>query len=59
MVEIGCALPWGVVESYAKHGMTGWYHGVCPMIVQGGVITDLAFVSMLTLERDHGDRLAA
>jgi hypothetical protein len=26
---------------------------------QGGVITDLAFVSMLTLERDHGDRLAA
>ncbi len=30
-----------------------------PMTVHGGVITDLAFVSMLTLERDHGDRLAA
>jgi len=59
MVEIGCALPWGVVESYAKHGMTGWWHGVVPMTVQGGVITDLAFVSMLTLEREYGDRLAA
>ena len=59
MVEIGCALPWGVVESYAKHGMTGWYYGVCPMTVHGGVITDLAFVSMLTLEREYGDRLAA
>lgn len=59
MVEIGCALPWGTVESYAKHGMTGWYYGICPMTVQGGVITDLAFVSMLTLERDFGQRLAA
>jgi hypothetical protein len=39
--------------------MTGWWHGVVPMTVHGGVITDLAFVSMLTLERDHGDRLAA
>lgn len=59
MVEIGCALPWGTVESYAKHGMTGWYYGVCPMTVQGGVITDLAFVSMLTLERDFGTPKAA
>lgn len=59
MVEIGCALPWGTVESYAKHGMTGWYYGVCPMTVQGGVITDIAFVSMLTLERDYGRLKAA
>lgn len=59
MVEIGCALPWGTVESYAKHGMTGWWYGVCPMTVQSGVITDLSFVSMLTLEREYGERLAA
>lgn len=59
MVEIGCALPWGTVESYAKHGMTGWWYGVCPMVVQSGVITDLSFVSMLTLEREYGERLAA
>jgi predicted phosphodiesterase len=60
MVEVGCALPWGEVESYAKHGITGWWHGVVPMTVQGGVITDLNFVSMLTLEREYGgQRLAA
>lgn len=59
MVEIGCALPWGTVESYAKHGMTGWWYGVCPMTVQSGVITDLSFVSMLTLEREFGAQLAA
>jgi predicted MPP superfamily phosphohydrolase len=59
MVEIGCALPWGTVESYAKHGMTGWWYGIVPMTVQGGVITDLSFVSMLTLERDFADRRAA
>ena len=60
MVVIGCALPWGTVESYAKHGMTGWWYGCVPMTVQGGVITDLSFVSMLTLERDFAEqRLAA
>lgn len=29
------------------------------MTVCGGVITDLNFVSMLTLERDHGTRALA
>lgn len=59
MIEVGCALPWGEVESYAKHGITGWWHGVVPMTVQGGVITDVHFKSMLSLEREYGDRLAA
>lgn len=54
MVEVGCALPWGTVEAYAKHGMTGWWYGVCPMTVQGGVITDLSFVSMMTLGAGFG-----
>lgn len=55
MVEIGCGLPWGEVESYAKHGMTGWWYGVCPLTVQGGVITDIGFVSMLTLRERYSD----
>lgn len=58
MVEIGCALPWGTVESYAKHGMTGWWYGCCPMTVQGGVITDVAFKSMISIEQEFGGRLA-
>lgn len=55
MVEIGCGLPWGTVESYAKHGLTGWWYGVVPMTVQGGVITDLSFISMLTLRARYSD----
>lgn len=55
MVEVGCALPWGEVEAYAKHGLTGWWHGVVPMTVQGGVIRDLNFISMLTLRDRYSD----
>lgn len=55
MVEVGCGLPWGEVEPYAAHSLTGWWHGVVPMTVQGGVITDLAFVSMMTLRNRYSD----
>jgi hypothetical protein len=55
MVEIGCALPWGVVENYAKHGLSGWYWGAVLMTVHGGAITDLNFVSMLTIRSRYSD----
>lgn len=55
MVEIGCAMPWGTVESYASVATTGWWWGVVPMTVQGGAITDLNFVSMLTLRDRYSD----
>jgi predicted phosphodiesterase len=55
MVEVGCGLLWGEVESYAKHGLTGWWHGLVPMTVQGGVITDLEFKSMLTIRDRYSD----
>jgi len=55
MVEIGCAMPWGDMEAYAAHSLTGWWYGVAPMTVQGGAITDLAFVSMLTLRDRYSD----
>lgn len=53
MVEIGCALPWGTIEHYARHATTGWWWGVVPMTVHGGAITDLSFVSMLTLQAGY------
>jgi hypothetical protein len=55
MVEVGCGLPWGTVESYARHGLTGWWYGVVPMTVNAGMITDLAFVSMIELRRRYSD----
>lgn len=56
MVEVGCAMPWGEVESYAKLGITGWWWGCVPMTVNAGVITDLSFVSMLEIEDRYGGR---
>jgi len=53
IVEVGCALPWGVVENYSKHSMTGWFWGVCEMTVSQSTITDIAFVSMIELARRH------
>lgn len=55
MVEVGCGLPWGEVEDYARHNLTGWWHGIVPMVVQGGAITDLNFVSMMTLRSEFSD----
>lgn len=55
MVEVGCALPWGEVEGYAKHSLTGWWWGVADMTVQGGAITDLGFLSALTLRARYSD----
>ena len=51
MVEVGCALPWGTIEAYARHSLTSWWYGVVEMTVAQGVITDLNFVSMLALQR--------
>jgi hypothetical protein len=59
MVEIGCALPWGTIEGYARHSNTGWWWGVCDLTVNAGEITDCGFVSMLTLEARYGRKLAA
>jgi hypothetical protein len=55
MVEIGCGLPWGTVESYAKHSMTGWWYGAVLLTVQGGAITDLNFISMPTIRARYSD----
>lgn len=55
MVEVGCAMPWGSMERYAKHSLTGWWFGVVPMTVNADQITDLSFVSMITLRSRYSD----
>jgi hypothetical protein len=55
MVEIGCGLPWGTVEAYARHGLTGWWYGAVLMTVQGGAITDLNFLSMPSIQARYSD----
>ena len=55
MVEVGCAMPWGTVEEYAAHSLAGWWWGVVDLTLSGGVIVDVAFVSMLTLRARYSD----
>jgi hypothetical protein len=56
MVEVGCAMPWGEIEHYIQHGApTGWWWGVVPMTVQGGLITDIEFKSMLSVRSRYSD----
>lgn len=55
MVEIGCALPWGTVEHFARHALTGWWWGAVLMTVQGGTICDLNFVSMKSIRDRYSD----
>lgn len=58
MIEVGCAMLWGEVESYAAHSLTGWWQGVVGARVQGGVVTDLNAISMLTLQDRYGREAA-
>ena len=54
ITNVGCALPWGHVEHYARHNPTGWWWGVVELTIQGGHITEQKDVSMLELERRYG-----
>lgn len=56
VISPGCALPWGHVEPYAKHNLTGWWWGVVMLTIRAGVILDENYVSMLTLERRYAKR---
>jgi hypothetical protein len=55
VIEAGCALPWGEVESYALHSPTGWWHGVGVLTVQGGRVIDQDWISMLTMRNRYSD----
>jgi hypothetical protein len=55
VLNLGCALPQGHVESYMLHGSTtGWWFGVHELLIQNGQITDTNAISMAELERRYG-----
>lgn len=54
VVNLGCALPWGHTEDYAKIATTGWWWGVVELMIQGGHIVSENFIPMTELERRYG-----
>jgi hypothetical protein len=57
MIEVGCAMPWGEIETYVQsdHSPLGWWWGVVPMTVQDGLVTDLEFKSMRAIRDRYSD----
>lgn len=51
--NLGCALPEGHIENYAKHTATGWSYGVVDMTIYGGHIKGWNFVPMPELEERY------
>jgi hypothetical protein len=54
VVNLGCALPYGHIEAYAKHSLNAWSYGVYILTIDGGRIRDTEFLSMRLLEEKYG-----
>lgn len=52
IVDVGTSLPYGHVEEYAKHSMTGWSWGITELRLNGR-IEDVNFISMRQLEEQY------
>jgi transposase-like protein len=54
IINVGCALPNGHIEEYAKHTLTGWSFGITDMVIQHGHVQDYRFVTMEHLSETYG-----
>lgn len=55
VVNLGCCLPTGHVEEYARHSLTGWGYGVYDLRIVNGRIEGAAWHSMDDLAERYGD----
>jgi predicted MPP superfamily phosphohydrolase len=53
IIDLGCALPDGHIEDYAKHALNGWTFGVYDLLIQFGHIQSAKFISMAELEERY------
>jgi len=54
VLNLGCALPDGHVEEYARMSTTGWTYGVYDLVISAGHIASASFVPMAELQRRYG-----
>ena len=55
IVNLGCSLPSGHVEDYARHSVTGWSYGVYDMTIQNGRIQESTWITMDRLMREYSN----
>jgi hypothetical protein len=58
VMNLGCSLPEGHVEEYAKHSITGWSYGVYEIGIKDGIINERTWVPMNKLIEEYGDEYA-
>ena len=54
VANAGCSLPQHHVENYAKLSTTGWFWGLCELVIFDNHIQDVRTISMTTLEEMYG-----
>ena len=54
VLNLGCALPDGYVESYARHSSTGWSFGIYDLTIQHGGLQSESFIPMAELGEVYG-----
>jgi len=55
VLDLGCGLPEGHVESYVGHGTSGWWYGVNKISIREGRIVSVHSLTMNELEERFGD----
>ena len=53
VINLGSSLPYGHVEAYAKHTLTGWTYGTWKLECHNSKIESYAFTSMRELEKKY------
>ena len=54
IINLGCALPHGHIEPYAKMSTTGWTYGIYDLAIRGNDIRSHRFIPMRELEKMFG-----
>ena len=54
VLNIGCALPEGHIENYAKHSLTGWTYQICELEIWDNHIMEVKNISMKQLQKLYG-----
>ena len=56
IINVGCALPFGHIEEYAKLNLTGWSWGIVELGIWDQHIQESQFISMDRLEKQYGSK---
>ena len=54
VLNLGCALPDGFIETYARHSSTGWSFGIYDLTIQHGGLQSESFIPMSELGSLYG-----